>query len=170
MRLHLIGGPGSGKTFLSRILGEENRVPVLGLDDIFWDRSAGQYGIKPDEAVRDAALRDFVAQDRWIVEGVYYRWAMASFERADHIIVLTTPLWLRQVRIFKRFLRRKVGLEPSKNETWKSFREMAVWNRAYDGDNLARAIVMLEEAKLPVQKCAGLADIRRLIGRIEGGR
>jgi len=164
MRLHLIGGPGSGKTFLSRVLGKEAGAPVLGLDDIFWDRSAGRYGVKADETVRDTLLREFVAQENWIVEGVYERWAMASFQRADHIIVLSTPLWVRQVRIFKRFLRRKVGLESGKHETWKSFCEMAAWNRAYDVDNLARAITMLETAGLPVQRYAGLEGIRRLVG------
>jgi len=172
MRLHLIGGPGSGKTFLSHSLGKELGAPVLGLDDIFWDRSAGQYGAKADEGGRDAALRGFVAQERWIVEGVYYRWAMASFERADHIIVLSTPLWVRQMRIFKRFLRRKAGLEHGKHETWKSFREMAAWNRGYDGDNLARAIAMLEAAGLRAQRCAGLEGIRRLVdlGKVSLGR
>jgi len=75
--------------------------------------------------------------------------------------VLTSPLWLRQVRIFRRFLRRRLGLEAGKNETWQSFREMAAWNRGYESDNLARALAMLEEAKLPVQRCSGLEDIRR---------
>lgn len=135
MRLHLIGGPGSGKTFLSRVLGKEAGAPVLGLDNIFWDRSAGRYGVKADETFRDTSLREFVTRENWIVEGVYYRWAMASFQRADHII-----------------------------ETWKSFCEMAAWNRAYDVDNLARAITMLETAGLPVQRYAGLEGIRRLVG------
>lgn len=166
MRLHLIGGPGSGKTFISRILGEEAKIPVLGLDEIFWDRGAGRYGVRADEATRDAALREFVARDSWIVEGVYYRWAMSSFERADHIIVLTTPLWLRQVRIFKRFLRRRVGIEAGNFETWKSFREMAAWNRTYDGDNLARAMSMLETANLRAVRCADLAGVRRLMAEV----
>ena len=38
MKIHIIGGPGSGKTWLADRLSAEFNVPAFDLDDIFWDR------------------------------------------------------------------------------------------------------------------------------------
>jgi adenylate kinase family enzyme len=46
MKIHIIGGPGCGKTWLAQHLSTKFNVPTFDLDDIFWDRSANRYGIK----------------------------------------------------------------------------------------------------------------------------
>lgn len=158
LRIHIIGGSGTGKTFLARKLGACLTLPVLDLDNIFWSRTAKTYGVRAPDAERDAALQDFIRQDGWIAEGVYYRWLLPSFEAASHIIVLTPPLWLRQVRIIRRFIRRRLDLESSKKETLRDIRQLLAWNRHYDRDNLARAVTMLNEHGLKYTKCRNTAE------------
>jgi cytidylate kinase len=85
-RIHIIGGLGSGKSFvageLSRCLG----VPAYDLDDLFWDRGTPRDGVRASADERDRRLAAIVAQDGWIIEGVYYGWLAPSFDAADMII------------------------------------------------------------------------------------
>jgi adenylate kinase family enzyme len=140
-RIHILGGPGSGKSYLAARLGEAMQVPVCDLDELFWHNESGTYGVRAEPAERDRSLREFTAQKRWIVEGVYHQWAGESFERADAIVLLTPGARIRDGRIVKRFLRRKFGLAHApKRETFKGLIELLRWNHAYDTDNLARAM------------------------------
>lgn len=153
MRLHIIGGGGSGKSYIAQQLSARCQVPALDLDDIYWDHGAVSGTVNAAEK-RDAALGEFVHGEQWIVEGMYYRWVDPSFDRADLIVVLVPPLWLRQVRIVRRFIRRKLGLEPDKKETLQGLIRFLKWNRGYDGDNLARVLAILVARGLPYVKCA----------------
>lgn len=159
MKIHILGGAGSGKSFIAQKLAERYGIPVLELDDIFWNHAERNYGSRAEPETRDSALEDFVAQDKWIVEGAYYRWCAPSFQAADWIFVLTSPLWLRQVRIVRRFFRRKIGLDHGKKETFRGQMELMSWNRKFDSDNLVRAKTMLKELALPFTECSTLEEV-----------
>lgn len=163
MKLHIIGGPGSGKSYIARHLAERYAIPVLDLDEIFWDHCEQDYGARADPEERDAQLSRFVRKESWIVEGVYHRWLAPSFKEADRIFVLTPPLWIRQVRLIRRFFRGKIGLDRCKKETYRGQLELMAWNRKYDGDNLVRAMTMLEELSLSPIRCSSLASVLRYL-------
>lgn len=40
MKIHIIGGPGSGKTFLAEKLSKELGISHLDLDDLQWDNKS----------------------------------------------------------------------------------------------------------------------------------
>lgn len=158
MKIHIIGGPVSGKSSIARALAAEFGLPVLELDNIHWDHDAHGYGTPAPPEKRDAALADFLKQPAWVVEGVYHRWVGPSFAQADHILVLNPPLWLRQIRIARRSLRRKLGLEPGKKESFQNIRDLLKWSQGFDADNLARALAMLEENQWAYVRCTGLGE------------
>ncbi len=56
MKIHIIGGSGSGKTYLARLLSNKYTIPVTSLDDLFWDNSAGHFNTKRAPEERDAML------------------------------------------------------------------------------------------------------------------
>ncbi|MBN2307832.1 MAG: DNA topology modulation protein FlaR [Candidatus Hydrogenedentes bacterium] len=144
-RIHIVGGPGSGKSYLGRTLAAALGVPVCDLDSLFWDNDHATYGVRAEPDVRDRKLAEFVAQDGWVVEGVYHAWVGASFERAEAIVVLRPGPILRDARIVRRFLARKLGLERAvKKETLAGLIGLLRWNHGYDNDNLARALDALE--------------------------
>ncbi|MCP4644641.1 MAG: DNA topology modulation protein FlaR [bacterium] len=145
-RIHILGGPGSGKSYLARRLAAALGAPVCHLDDLFWDNDADTYGVRADPGKRGEALREFVARDGWVVEGVYHQdWVHESFQRADAIVVLTPSVWVRDGRIAKRFIGRKVGWVPApKRETFLGQLSLLRWNHGYNRDNLARTMEVLD--------------------------
>ena len=56
MKIHIIGGPGSGKTYLANELSGNLGIPHFDLDELQWDNQSGDYGTKRDPSERDALL------------------------------------------------------------------------------------------------------------------
>ena len=139
-RIHIIGGPASGKSTLARRLGAELQLPVIELDKLFWDDESPYYAHRRDEVERDRLLTSHLFTDSWIVEGVYWKWCLPSFERADKIILLDAPHWVRQWRLASRFIKRNLGIEKSikKDSLIKGYLETARWNSHWDRDNLPK--------------------------------
>ena len=135
-RIHLIGGPGSGKSYAADKLSAQFGVPAYDLDDIFWERPT----VRAERDVRERALAAIVARDGWIIEGVYYGWLAPSFTAADVIIALTPSLAIRQWRVMKRFARWKIGeMPPVKDPSWVGLWQLLHWNHTFDVLHLAPA-------------------------------
>ena len=97
-RIMIIGGPGSGKTWLARRLGDKLDLPVFSVDDAVWD---------PDGVMRpaddiDTLVRGLAARDKWIIEGGNSRTYADRARRAHAIIRLLPPGWLRFYRVLRR--------------------------------------------------------------------
>lgn len=136
MKIHIIGGPGSGKTYLAEKLSKELKIPHYDLDEIRWDNRSDFYGVKRDPEERDGLLREVLDHGDWIIEGVYYAWCQQCFADADKIYVLSVPRYKYRYRIIRRFIRRKLGLEQGKKETVKSLIALLKWADKYQKVNL----------------------------------
>jgi cytidylate kinase len=113
-RIHIIGGPGGGKSFAAAALSARFDVPAYDLDDLFW---ASPYRVRAAAAERDRRLADLVARDGWIIEGAYHDWLAPSFDAAHVIIELIPSFPLRQWRVTRRFGLRKLGFGPRRGST-----------------------------------------------------
>ena len=136
MKIHIIGGPGSGKTFLAEKFSKELGISHFDLDDLQWDNKSASYGVKRSPDERDRLLNDVLSHNDWIIEGVYYAWCQQCFADADRIYVLNVPRYKYRYRIIRRFVRRKLGLEKGKKENLKSLRELLKWADKYQKVNL----------------------------------
>lgn len=61
MKLHIIGGSGSGKSYISALISRKLNIPHYELVDIFWDNEADVYGVKAPEEERDRKLKEIVS-------------------------------------------------------------------------------------------------------------
>lgn len=136
MKIHIIGGPGSGKSFLAEKLSKELGISHFDLDDLQWDNKSASYGVKRSPEERDRLFNDVLSHNDWIIEGVYYAWCQQCFADADRIYVLNVPRYKYRYRIIRRFVRRKLGLEKGKKENLKSLRELLKWADKYQTVNL----------------------------------
>lgn len=143
MKIHIIGGSGTVKTYLANLLSAKYNVPHYDLDDLFWDNSANQYGIKMPENKRNEMLNRILRNEDWIIEGVYYSWLADSFEKADTIIVLDIPKKIYKYRIIRRFIKRKIGIEHGKKETLKSVKSLLKWTDKFQKENLPQIRTVL---------------------------
>ena len=131
-KIHIIGGPGCGKSFLARKFSEKLDISTFDLDDIFWCNDKNTFGIEAKPEVRDKDLKSILKKKKWIIEGVYGGWTKPSFKEAELIIILQPKTRVRQWRITERFLKRKLCLTKNKKkETWKSFFGLLKWSKRY---------------------------------------
>lgn len=158
-RIHIIGGPGSGKTYIAAKLAEHFGIPAYGLDDLFWDSSTPTYGIRTDASERDRKLAAIISGEGWIIEGVYYQWLAPSFDTADFIIALTPSVWVRHWRVVRRFLSRKIGRIPSKHESLADLRQLLRWSQTYDRNNLVRARQFIANRGRELVTCRTVDDL-----------
>jgi len=97
-RIMIVGGPGSGKTWLAHRLGGRYKLPVHSVDEEVWDQHGALRA--PDEI--DARVRRLSAQNKWIIEGGNSRTYAYRVQQADVIIRLAPPLWQRFYRVLLR--------------------------------------------------------------------
>jgi len=145
-KIHIIGGPGSGKSYMANLISNQMNIKSNNLDDIFWDNSLNSFAIRADNKTRDMNLHHILLNGSWIIEGVYYGWLSDSFNKADIIIVLKINVCIRDFRIIKRFINRKFGLiSCNKKETLKGLVELIKWNHIYDKRNMVEAEQMIDK-------------------------
>lgn len=152
MKIHIIGGPGSGKSFLANNLSKELGIPHYDLDDLQWDNKSDSYGVKRDPAEREEMLNQILKQDDWIIEGVYFKWCKQSFADADKIYVLDIPRYKYRYRIIRRFIRRKLKIEKGKKETLKSLKALLKWADQYYKEDMVEIRKILEPYSSKVVK------------------
>lgn len=147
-KIHIIGGPGSGKTYIANKISKILKVPKYELDHLFWDHDSEYFGSQTLPAIRQEKLGKILAEQKWVIEGVYYSWLEDSFHQADYILVLKTNVYVRDWRIVKRFLLRKIKLQKSpRKENLRTLLDLIKWNHNYDGNNLVQAIKLMKKHK-----------------------
>jgi adenylate kinase family enzyme len=147
-KIHIIGGPGSGKSYIASKLSKMLGVPSHDLDSIFWDQDSEYLGSQTPPVKRNDMLNKVITEEKWIIEGVYYSWLEESFREAEYIFVLKTSVFVRDWRILKRFMLRKIKLVSSpRKENLKTLIDLIKWNHQYDGHYLVEAIKLMKPYK-----------------------
>lgn len=144
-KIHIIGSTGSGKTYLAGKLAERLNIPYYELDNVVWSGTSEKAGLKHPPEVRDRLLGDILAQEAWIVEGVYHKWLDTSFRLADIIIFLSPSVASRDRRIVTRFIKQRCGIERSNyKQTVKGLVDMLKWNHKFERVNRPAILEVLQ--------------------------
>ena len=163
MKIHIIGCSGSGKTYLAKALSNKYSIPHFDLDDIQWDNTSDSYGVKMPVEKRNALLNKILSNDSWIIEGVYYSWVEQSFEDADRIFVLDMPEYIYKWRIIRRSVKRKMGIEKGKKETFKSVINLLKWTDTFKNKNLKEIKNQLDKYGEKVVWLYNKNDVNKII-------
>lgn len=87
-RIHIVGGPGSGKTTLAKQLAGLLVVGAYELDSIAYTGGAGR---KRDLELRRADVERLAQTHGWVTEGIYLWWCEPLARGADLIVWLDVP-------------------------------------------------------------------------------
>ena len=81
---------GSGKSYLAKKISERTNVPVLFLDDIFWE-GKDEFSKKRPSWEINQDLRDFMTNESFVVEGVYSSLQKRIMRQIDTLIYVDIP-------------------------------------------------------------------------------
>jgi cytidylate kinase len=181
-RIHITGGPGTGKTTLARALADRHGLPLLDLDGrglAELDRLPRPLDYEAIAAARQDASRRFAAGNAWISEGSNILVAHPLFERADVIVVLYTPWRVASYRILSRHVKASLARNnrfPGLRRLYRFWR----WSARFYADTNPGGLnewgtpttqLTLEAEVAPygpkVMRCRTRADIEALMRRLE---
>lgn len=83
-RIMLVGNNGSGKSYVSSILSELTGIPVIHLDARFW----GPNWTHPSENEWIRMQKEYIAEEKWIIDGNHTGTMELRFAAADAVIFL----------------------------------------------------------------------------------
>ena len=113
--MSVVGVSGSGKTTLAAEIARRLGAPHLELDSVFHQPG---WEPLPEQQFR-TRVAEFVAGDRWVVDGNYSIVQDLVWRRADTVVWLDPPRSQVMRRIIRRTLRRVI----SRAELWNGNRE-----------------------------------------------
>ena len=108
-RVHIIGGSGAGKSVPGAALAARLGVPLIELDDLFWEPGWREVG----HAVLARRLAPQLDPPGWVVAGNYFATTEPRvWPRATHLVVLDLPYPLMLWRTLRRTLHRGLSGQP----------------------------------------------------------
>ena len=88
-RILIIGCSGAGKSTLARELGQKLGLPVIHLDQLWWNPG----WVESDREAFDARLTAILEEPRWIMDGNFSRTMPMRIPKCDTIIYLDFNRW-----------------------------------------------------------------------------
>lgn len=107
-RIVVIGTTGAGKSTFGGQVAEILGLPHIELDALFW----GPGWTPVPRQQFEAAVRQAVAGERWLIDGNYGRIRNLVWSRATHVIWLDYSLPRLMLQLIGRTLRRSLRREP----------------------------------------------------------
>ena len=115
MKTVILGNSGSGKTSLAQRLAEVESVPVVHLDEIFWETGGFDKKRAPEEVFR--MIEEVRVSSEWVVEGVFGELAEPFLEDADRLVWLDIEWSVCRARLEQRGSESKVHMDREQSET-----------------------------------------------------
>ena len=101
VKIHIVGGPGSGKTTLAGCISSTFHIPHYELDFIGWENGCGAER-SLIERLEDATA--IAKQPKWVAEGISLFWTDTLLHHADYIVWLNISWPLAAWRIVYRHI------------------------------------------------------------------
>lgn len=137
-KIFITGTLRSGKSYVSQKLSEKIGVPVCDLDTIVFTKPHC-YTKETSPKERQERLNKIFIKDSWIIEGVNTGdWICDGYQKADIIIWIDIPAYVRLYRLLKRTLLRRLGVIKGK-ESWQNVWGMILLTLGFEYKGINRS-------------------------------
>ena len=136
MKAIIIGNSGSGKSWLATHLAAHSGVPVVHLDEIFW-QPAG-FNEKRSRTVVDQLIADSKLHPSWIVEGVFGELAEKYMDLANLCLWLDLDWPTCRERLLARGSESKQHI--GREQSAQGLKELIEWASHYYDRNDPRSL------------------------------
>ncbi len=149
-RVMIIGCGGTGKSTLARHMGAITGLPVIHLDQHYWQPG----WVSLDKASWEKRVRELMDKPRWIMDGNYGGTMDLRMEQSDTIIFLDRSRWICLYRVVRRTLgnlgRTRPDLAPNCPErfTWEFLTYIYRYNRTRRPGILRKLKTMNDHKKI----------------------
>lgn len=127
MKTIIIGNSGSGKTWLAARLAETESLPLIHLDELFWE--PGGFDIKRPQETILQLIEQAKANPSWVVEGVFGELAERFSDQADFLVWLDMDWSTCRERLTKRGSESKKHMDRGQSE--EGLRDLIEWASHY---------------------------------------
>jgi adenylate kinase family enzyme len=110
LKIDIIGSVASGKTTLAKEISKKYQIPCYEKDNVVWERTPNGDKKRPPKE-RDRIFDEIIKSENWIVEGSPRKILQESFACSDYIILLDVNTFIRLFRVFRRWIRQRMGKE-----------------------------------------------------------
>jgi adenylate kinase family enzyme len=100
-RVLILGPSGSGKSTLGKRLGRILGIPIIHLDQHYWESN----WVETTEDEWRTKVKNLINSESWVMDGNYTSTLKLRVSKADTIIFIDVPRRLSYLRVFARFLR-----------------------------------------------------------------
>ncbi|MGX9356048.1 AAA family ATPase [Roseobacteraceae bacterium S113] len=169
-RVMILGQPGAGKSTLARLMGKATGLPVVHVDRIHW--MSGWVERAGEDKIALALAEQ--AKPQWIFEGGLHATKEDRLARADTLIVLDLPFWLRVWRVFARTVRHYGRSRPDLPEGCPEQFSFEFWKWIWDTRQSQRAknyrwMEQAERLGKDVVLLKSPAEVRSYIAHLDAG-
>ena len=86
-RILIIGCPGAGKTYFAKRLGQILNIPVIHMDNLYWNKD--KTSITTEELKEK--LLPYLEKESWIIDGNYHHTLEMRLPYATDVFILDVP-------------------------------------------------------------------------------
>ena len=86
-RILVIGCPGAGKTYFSKRLSKILNLPLVHMDNLYWNKDKTSV----DLDTLKARLQPYLEKEEWIIDGNYHKTLEMRLPYASDVFVLDLP-------------------------------------------------------------------------------
>ena len=127
MKIVILGNSGSGKTWLAHQLAKHVPVPMIHLDDLYWE--PGGFNRRRSMEEISALVQESKFNAGWIVEGVFGDLATRYLEYANELIWLDPAWQVCEARLLKRRSESKRHMDREQSE--RGLKDLLDWACGY---------------------------------------
>ena len=138
-RILVIGCPGAGKTYFAKKLSEINGLPVIHMDNLYWNKD--KQSISYPEL--EAKLLPYLKEENWIIDGNYHHTLENRLKYATDVFFLDLSKEECEQGILERVGKKRDDIPWI--ETKEDALELIAWNETYEERTKQEEINLLKQ-------------------------